>query len=574
MPTVRRVIAVAFLFLLLLTGVAAAAASYDDVAVIVNTSSATSKTIGAYFQTARNVPAANMIYISVPEQEVIDDATFCSMRSQIETSLTSHGIASAINYLVTTKGVPLKVNREPNGADPFSTSSASSSVESELALILGPNSTNIGAAGRIISPYYNAGAHFSRGTYGIYLVTRLDGYSLDDILNLIDRGHPGLSPDKTSLFVFDQDPSWNSTVPYLNSYLSDAAAQLTTEGKNVRLNCDSIYVTNSSDVLGYTSWGSNDHYANKFTQYAKPHNKWAPGAIAETYVSTSARSFTNPPVYGQSLIADLVLEGVSGAKGYVYEPFSSAMAISSILFSNYTGGYNLAESYYQSSAYLSWMDVIVGDPKTSIDGTSPSTLPVQLSSFTALHDIPKGCVAIHWTTQSEIQNYGFYVQRKGGSDSAFTDLAGSFIPGALNSLAIHKYDYADHNATAGIYQYRLRQVDLDGSSHYSESVDVNVTDVTSVRDDQGQMSGFRLEQNYPNPFNPTTVVSGQWTGNSWVRLAVYDMLGREVAVLANGRYPAGRHSFTFDGRAFASGDYVYRLEAEGHLISRRMALVR
>ncbi len=86
--------------------------------------------------------------------------------------------------------------------------------------------------------------------------------------------------------------------------------------------------------------------------------------------------------------------------------------------------------------------------------------------------------------------------------------------------------------------------------------------------------GFRLEQNYPNPFNPTTVVRGQWPENSEVRLAVYDVLGREVAVLANGRYPAGAHSFAFDGTNLASGVYFYRLTAGGHSAVRRMVLLR
>ncbi len=85
---------------------------------------------------------------------------------------------------------------------------------------------------------------------------------------------------------------------------------------------------------------------------------------------------------------------------------------------------------------------------------------------------------------------------------------------------------------------------------------------------------FSLEQNYPNPFNPETVVSGQWTADSFVRLAVYDVLGREVAVLANGRYPAGRYSFTFDGSRLASGVYFYRLTAGTYSAVRTMLLVR
>ncbi|MGA9118261.1 MAG: T9SS type A sorting domain-containing protein, partial [Bacteroidota bacterium] len=87
--------------------------------------------------------------------------------------------------------------------------------------------------------------------------------------------------------------------------------------------------------------------------------------------------------------------------------------------------------------------------------------------------------------------------------------------------------------------------------------------ITALRMDQqdARLSGFALEQNYPNPFNPRTGIRGQWSGDSWVRLVVYDVLGREVAELANGRYPGGRYSFTFDGTSLASGVYFYRLTA-------------
>jgi len=85
---------------------------------------------------------------------------------------------------------------------------------------------------------------------------------------------------------------------------------------------------------------------------------------------------------------------------------------------------------------------------------------------------------------------------------------------------------------------------------------------------------FRLEQNYPNPFNPTTVVSCQLPVASEVKLTVYDIAGREVATLANGRYPAGRYEFTFDARGLASGTYLARLTAGMYAETKRMALVR
>ncbi len=99
--------------------------------------------------------------------------------------------------------------------------------------------------------------------------------------------------------------------------------------------------------------------------------------------------------------------------------------------------------------------------------------------------------------------------------------------------------------------------------------------VTDVKQAQREMpADFRLEQNYPNPFNPTTVVSGQWPVTSDVRLAVYDLLGREVELLADGRYPAGRHSFSFDARGLASGVYFCRLTAGGWTATRAMILAR
>ncbi len=85
---------------------------------------------------------------------------------------------------------------------------------------------------------------------------------------------------------------------------------------------------------------------------------------------------------------------------------------------------------------------------------------------------------------------------------------------------------------------------------------------------------FHLKQNYPNPFNPVTVISGQWSMTSVVHLAVYDILGHEVAVLANGRYPAGQYSFSFNAGGLASGVYYYRLTTGNNAATRSMLLLK
>jgi hypothetical protein len=84
-----------------------------------------------------------------------------------------------------------------------------------------------------------------------------------------------------------------------------------------------------------------------------------------------------------------------------------------------------------------------------------------------------------------------------------------------------------------------------------------------------------LEQNYPNPFNPSTVIRYQLDSNQLVRLEVFDVTGRKVAVLVDGvRKSAGSHRVSFDGSGLSSGVYFYRLEAGGQTITHKMLLVK
>jgi len=130
----------------------------------------------------------------------------------------------------------------------------------------------------------------------------------------------------------------------------------------------------------------------------------------------------------------------------------------------------------------------------------------------------------------------------------------------------------------------LRQIDLNGTETFTEPVSVEVT--TSVA--LGIAGEYRLEQNWPNPFNPSTsigytvgvvsrqsfVVSSQWSVAGWVRLAVYDMLGREVAVLVDEQKQPGEYRVTWDASGMPSGVYFYRLTSGQFSDVKRMALVR
>jgi subtilisin-like proprotein convertase family protein len=96
--------------------------------------------------------------------------------------------------------------------------------------------------------------------------------------------------------------------------------------------------------------------------------------------------------------------------------------------------------------------------------------------------------------------------------------------------------------------------------------------LTGISPENESPVGFRLSQNYPNPFNPVTTIRGTWGEESRVKLEVYDLLGRKVATLADGRFAPGVHAFSFDGTNLASGVYFYRLEAGAHTAVRKMIL--
>ncbi len=165
----------------------------------------------------------------------------------------------------------------------------------------------------------------------------------------------------------------------------------------------------------------------------------------------------------------------------------------------------------------------------TVFGVSNSgALPVQIAAFRATAMGAEG-VRLEWKTSSEINNYGFVVQRSSQPASGFGSVSG-LIPGHGTTLVPHEYSFTDTSHSVATCYYRLQQVDLDNSVYYSEALLVN--SVTSV-DNQSAMS-FGLQQNYPNPFNPTTtiqivvggvvapsgaegpttVIRGQWSGDS------------------------------------------------------------
>ena len=187
----------------------------------------------------------------------------------------------------------------------------------------------------------------------------------------------------------------------------------------------------------------------------------------------------------------------------------------------------------------------------SFEGNDNSPLPIQLASFQAATFTGNG-VTLTWTTASETNNYGFNVQRNGANIA--------FIQGHGTTIGQHTYSHTD-NPGPGKYQYRLQQVDLNGTATLSGTILIDVAAPVPAT--------FVLNQNYPNPFNPSTQVAFSISKEGPVSLRVYDILGREVATLVNENRKPGQYTERFDGGRVASGVYMFVLKSsEGQLTSR------
>ena len=343
---------------------------YSDTLIIVNDNSTTSTAIGNYFKTARSLSNSQIVHISTVTTETVSRTEYTNnIKTAIENFITTNGLGSTINYIILTKGIPIRITDTNN------------SVDSELAWCLGKITCS---SSSVFNPFYNSNRTFSHQVYNMYVVTRLDGYApngdISQIEALIDHSSIANIPSESilksqGLFVLDGGGLYDSTA---NPWLESANQLLTAKGWRTTLDEDGTYLTNQQNVLGYWSWGSNANSSPTKPAHAIPGNTYENGAIGETAVSTSARSFEYPPSYGQSLITDWIAEGISGIKGYVYEPGMSAVAHPDILFDHYTSGYNMADSYYAASAFLDWKDTVVGDPKMAIISASTAA---QITSF-------------------------------------------------------------------------------------------------------------------------------------------------------------------------------------------------
>lgn len=213
----------------------------------------------------------------------------------------------------------------------------------------------------------------------------------------------------------------------------------------------------------------------------------------------------------------------------------------------------------------------------NINGTYTGTgtlcdgpLPVTLSSFS--YSVHENKVLLSWTAENESNNYGFEIEisdiKKNGGWKKI-----AFVPGRGTASEPKTYKYEDKNLLTGVYRYRLKQIDFNGNSEYFPlAPDVIIE--APVK--------YSMSQNYPNPFNASTIINyqlprqaGSSTAGVIVKLALYDVTGKEVAVLVNEIKKAGYYEAEFDGSNLTSGVYFYQLSVNNKaLATKRMVLIK
>ena len=204
-----------------------------------------------------------------------------------------------------------------------------------------------------------------------------------------------------------------------------------------------------------------------------------------------------------------------------------------------------------------------------LGSTGNNPLPVELTSLTA--NVSNGNVTLNWETATEVNNYGFEVERKSnvkGHTSTVLSVTDwekiGFVNGNGNSNSPKNYSFVDDNITAGTYSYRLKQIDNDGQFEYSKAIEIGLT----------APDKFELSQNYPNPFNPSTTINYNLPEASNVKLIIYNILGQEVKTLVNEFKEAGVHTVNYNASDLNSGLYIYKIEAGSFTQTRKMTLIK
>lgn len=468
----------------------------NNILVVVNEASPVSVAIGQHYIEHRNIPQENLLRLEIPlddprlgddGHEVIQREAFDRLiRHPLEEWLTRNEKISDIEIIVTTKGLPLRIQGATVETERLLRDSKTASVDAEVSLLFSPWLGQPGVASTP-NPYFGDPRPFSQfrkeepDSPLRYMVARLTGYleESDDgssvpvqIQRLIEAADKPTT--KHSIWLVDQDPALPAALDIVNHILlASTGSALSSLGLPVITDRGAEFAGNQGLIQGYASWGSNATSEAAPRTYGLIEGKnypgeFAPRSIVVDLVSTNGRTFTAPPHYGQSLVADLLSLGAAGAAGQVAEPTLSAVVRPYLLLAYYATGSTAIESYYRALPYLGWVNIYVGDPLMRLEEKPPTPNPLDLDGD-GHFDARDNCLLIPNPQQRDTDGDGFgnFCDSDVNGDGRITTSWGETFPrsarGDLEAIAL----------TAKNGRYDANH-DLDGDGRVDER-DVSIS---------------------------------------------------------------------------------------------------
>ena len=238
-------------------------------------------------------------------------------------------------------------------------------------------------------------------------------------------------------------------------------------------------------------------------------------------------------------------------------------------------GWNIIGSYNTDYTWNMESGVNSGYPYLSWAKAVDSSLPVELTSFTA-DNTRAGEITLNWVTESEIENLGFILERgaesEDGTTAEWTEIASYITDEALRGQGSVTYrtvyTYTDKSVEPGVtYDYRLADVSYAGEKVY-HALNVLGVAVTEIPEE------FALFPAYPNPFNPETVIRYQLSADSDVSLKIYDVKGQMIETLLNKTQDPGFYKVNWKPNNLPSGVYFCKLVQGSHVSTQKLILLK
>lgn len=413
-------------------------------------------------------------------------------------------------------------------------------------------------------------------------------YSANESQTLYMKAYSGLTISGTGDKTLDGDASVSGTLTMNGGGILTGNYSLTLGTGTSNLGA---FTRNSGWIVGkFKRWFAASITSAK-TMIIGTTTQYRPTSISFTSAPTSGGTLlcffteTNPGTLGLPLndngfsVINTATEGYwtiqsgDGLSGGIYSlnltpaGFSNVtdMTTLRILKRTISGSWTLNGDHTAGTSTIVKRTNMSGFSEFGIGGGNDNPLPVTLLNFNISN---KGFINIlKWTTSNEIQNFGWELERKlnnseDGNLNEWIKIA--FINGANNSNSTKSYLFEDRVNINGNYEYRLKQIDLDGTSRYSDTKTINVYE---------KIDELKLD-NYPNPFNPETKIKFEIPKQSRITLTLYNSIGIEMEKLIEEYFNAGSFDYIFNGRKYSSGVYFLKLSSENNFLIKKIILVK